>query len=494
MKKISVYVGSAILGSAFTLGAVFFFQPSYKISVPHAEQTTSKHIVQTTNFNNAHSSSSQWFDFTEASAKVMPTVVHIATATTVRSSAYPPGFELWQEFFGPQWGLPQQQEKKDVRKGSGSGVIVQKDGYIVTNNHVIQDADEITVTLNDKRSFTATVIGADPNTDLALIKIDADSLDIIEFTNSDAVKVGEWVLAVGNPFNLNSTVTAGIVSAKGRNINILKQKYAIESFIQTDAAINPGNSGGALTNATGELIGINTAIASPTGSYSGYGFAVPSNIVSKVIFDIKTYGFVQRGFLGVSIREVNAELVKEKKLTVSEGAYIESVIEQGAAKKAGIEPGDVITEIDGIKITSPSEIQEIIGRRSPGEEVAVTVVRKSATRTLQLILTNKDGEQKLSEKATLDLIAALGISVKDADAKLLKTMNLKSGVQVTAIETGVVQKHTNMRQGFVITKVDNVIIKNAEQFTTLINAKKGGVLIEGSYPDAVGTFYYAFGL
>ncbi len=492
MKKIVMFIGSAILGSLLTFGMVYFFGGHIPSISDTVVANSPSEFVQQTEYRGS-ASAFTGFDFTEASAKVMPTVVHIGTKTTVRSSAYPPGFELWQDFFGPQWQFPQQ-EKTDVREGSGSGVVVQKDGYIVTNNHVIKDADEITVTLHDRRSFTAKVIGTDPNTDLALIKIDADSLPVIQFANSDEVKVGEWVMAVGNPFNLNSTVTSGIVSAKGRNINIFKQKYAIESFIQTDAAINPGNSGGALTNAMGDLIGINTAIASPTGAYTGYGFAVPSNIVSKVIFDLKTYGVVQRGFIGVSIRQIDSKLADEKKLKVTEGAYVESLVENGAGDKAGVKIGDVIVEIDGIKITSPSEIQEIIGRRSPGDEVVIKVNRKGEIKTMNLVLTNKDGEKTLTEKGAIDVIANLGITVENADPKVLKKLNKTSGVQVTDIQSGVIQKHTSMRKGFIITKVDNQIIKDSAQFADIMKDKKGGVMIEGVYPDVPGTFYYAFGM
>ena len=424
----------------------------------------------------------------------MPTVVHIETRVSVRTSAYPPGFDIWKEFFGPQWSIPQQEES-NIRKGSGSGVIVSHDGYIATNNHVIQNADEIEVTLHDKRKFIAKVIGTDPNTDIALLKIEAEELIPITFANSDEVKVGEWVLAVGNPFNLNSTVTAGIVSAKGRNINILKQQYAIESFIQTDAAINPGNSGGALTNIHGDLVGINTAIASPTGSYSGYGFAVPSNIVSKVIYDLKTYGIVQRGFLGVSIREVDSKLAEEKKLHVNKGVYIDEIADKGAASKSKLQKEDVILAIDDIPVETTSEIQEIIGRRSPGDVVAVKIDRFGKEHTISVTLTNREGNVALTEKSSGDeIIATLGIRVTEADKKTLSKINKKYGLEVTEINDGLIRKHTSMRAGFIITQVDKTPITSVEQFTTIMKNKKGGVMIEGVYKDIPGTFYYAFGM
>lgn len=490
MKKFLVLTGSAIVGSALTIAFLYAVNPKIVNVSDSIVQTSQPSMVQTVSYSAA--SIGNGIDFTQAAEKVMPTVVHIATKTTVRSSAYPQGFDLWREFFGDSWDIPQ---KENVQQASGSGVIVQKDGYIVTNNHVVKGADEISVTLHDKREFSAKVIGTDPNTDLALIKIEADDLSAISFANSDNVKVGEWCLAVGNPFNLNSTVTAGIVSAKGRNINILKQKYAIESFIQTDAAINPGNSGGALTNASGDLIGINTAIASPTGSYTGYGFAVPANIVSKVIYDLKTYGIVQRGFLGVSIRDLDSKLANEKGYKINKGVYIESVSDNGAADKAGIKAGDVIISIDGVSVTSSTELQEIIGRRAPGDAIRVGIVRNGdKDMVFDVHLTNKDGKETLTEKASEDICNKLGITVQNANEKILKKIGISNGVEVTSIEEGVIQKHTNMRKGFIITKVDNENIKNTEQFIQIMQNKKGGVMIEGVYPDVAGTYYFAFGM
>ncbi|MDR2962945.1 MAG: Do family serine endopeptidase [Bacteroidales bacterium] len=494
MKKIAMYFGAAFLGGVC---AFLLFKAgqstNVNISDSAAVQMENCNARSTAYYDAAQAGRGMQGDFVEASAKVMPTVVHIATKTTVRSSAVPPGMEMWQEFFGPNWQFPQQ-ERSNVRQGTGSGVIVQPNGYIVTNNHVITGADEITVTLHDQRSFTAKVVGADPNTDIALIKIDADSLPIITFANSDDVQVGEWVLAVGNPFNLNSTVTAGIVSAKGRNINILQQKYAIEAFIQTDAAINPGNSGGALTNAVGDLIGINTAIASPTGAYSGYGFAVPSNIVLKIMSDLKQYGVVQRGFLGVSIRTVDAELVKNNSLKVRQGVFVEEVLPSGAAEKAGLKKEDVIVKVDNVAVASVADLQGIIGRHAPGDKVNVTVNRKGTEKVFTLTLTNASGGETVTTKATVDVLANLGISIQNAPEKTLKAIGKPSGVEVTAIQEGIIQKHTTMRSGFIITKVDNTVIKTADQFTDLMKDKTGGVMIEGMYPNLPGVFYYAFGM
>lgn len=489
MKRIFVTALTAFLGAAAAVGIMYVINPKTIQVSDSIAQNQESAFVQNVSYSNSPGAG---IDFTEAAEKVMPTVVHIATKTTVRSSAYPPGFDLWQEFFGESWDLPQ---RENVQQASGSGVIVQKDGYIVTNNHVVKGADEIMVTLHDKREFTAKVIGTDPNTDLALIKIEADDLSPISFANSDNVKVGEWCLAVGNPFNLNSTVTAGIVSAKGRNINILKQKYAIESFIQTDAAINPGNSGGALTNAAGDLIGINTAIASPTGSYTGYGFAVPSNIVSKVIYDLKTYGIVQRGFLGVTIRDMDSKLAEEKGYKIKAGVYVESVSDNGAADKAGITKGDVITIVDDVPVKTSAELQEIIGRKTPGDVIRVGVVRDGVKdMVFDVHLTNKDGNEKVVSKSDEDVLNVLGISVKNADAKTLKKLGLSNGVEVTEVGDGAIKKHTNMRKGFIITKVDNENVKDAETFAEIMKGKSGGVMIEGVYTDVAGTFYYAFGM
>lgn len=290
-------------------------------------------------------------------------MVHVKTTfqTSTRNYSTDPFFDF---FFGrPERSYPQQPQE---RVGTGSGVIISEDGYIITNNHVVQKSTNVEVTLNDKRSFPATVIGTDPSTDIALLKIDAKNLPVIPFGNSDALKIGEWVLAVGNPFNLTSTVTAGIVSAKARNINILDADMKIELFIQTDAAVNPGNSGGALVNTRGELVGINTAIASQTGSYTGYSFAVPISIASKVVADLKEFGVVQRAVLGVEIRDINDEFAKEKKLTLLNGAYVVNVVENSSAQDAGIEPGDIITNINGTKVKSVAQLQEQIGRYRPG--------------------------------------------------------------------------------------------------------------------------------
>src|SRR6187431_1132341 len=323
-------------------------------------------------------------DFTTAAEKVMPAVVHIrSTQDSPRRDEQEQYLDPFRDFFGPR--APQ-----GPSQSSGSGVIINAEGYIVTNNHVVQDADVVEVTLYDNRNYKAEVIGTDPDTDLALVKINEKGLPSLSFVDSDKAKVGEWVLAVGNPYNLNSTVTAGIISAKGRNINILNRNSgegstAIESFIQTDAAINPGNSGGALVNLSGGLLGINTAIASPTGSYSGYGFAVPANIVSKITEDLIQFGAVQRGWLGVSIGSVNSQLAKEFDLQVREGAYISGFAEKSSAKESGLKEGDVVVKIDETPIRTSTALIEYIGRHRPGDKVNMVINRKGKELTLPVV-------------------------------------------------------------------------------------------------------------
>ena len=430
-------------------------------------------------------------DFTEAAEIAMPAVVHIKSTKNIRKQTATQRHPL-EEFFWPD--MPTVPRMQSPVVSTGSGVIISADGYVITNKHVIEEADEIEISMHDNRTFKAQLIGADPSTDLALLKLDGTDFPFLKFGPSDQVKVGQWVLAVGNPFNLNSTVTAGIISAKGRNINILRDKYAIESFLQTDAAINPGNSGGALVDLSGQLIGINTAIASPTGSYSGYGFAVPSEIVRKIAADLRDYGVVQRGFLGVSIADVNAELAKEKNLKVTEGVYISDVLDNGAAKLSGIEKGDVITSINSLPIKSTSQLQEAIGRERPGDTINLTVDRFGKEKKFAVILTNKSGATGLVSKDQSNLLEELGIEVRTLDKAERAAMGLEGGVKVTEIVAGKIYKFTDMRAGFVIVRIDKSSISTVEELVAALKDKKGGVMIEGRYPDIQGTVYYAFGM
>ena len=427
-------------------------------------------------------------DFTYAAEKTTEAVVHIRSS--VRSEANPvmPPNPFW-EFFGES--MPSQPRESQA---SGSGVIISENGYIVTNNHVVEDASRIEVTLNDNRNYEAKLIGTDPSTDLAVIKIDESELNFLPFANSDAVKVGSWVLAVGNPFNLASTVTAGIVSAKARNINILRDNYAIESFIQTDAAINRGNSGGALVDLNGDLIGINTAIATPTGTYTGYAFAVPSNIVKKVTEDLIEYGMVQRGFLGVMIRNVNPQLSQDQDLGISNGVLVDSLTANSAAGQAGIKKGDVIIAVNGQKVKTSPELQEKVGRKRPGESVDITVLRNGKELSFEVILNNKEGKSEyLAKVERPELLQDLGIAIKNLDTKSRQDLNISGGVEVERVGPGKIRKYTSMAPGFVIHKVNNKTVKDKTHFLELIEKEDGGIMLEGYYPDKEGEYFYAFG-
>ena len=359
MKSIAKIFLVSALGGAITLGIykTFLEEPQVERIIQQTEQPS---FVRTSLTPLAEGG------FTEAAEKSVNSVVHVRTAV---ESQYQPSSPL--EFF---FGRPQGSQPR-LQLGSGSGVIVSKEGYIVTNNHVVENAQEVKVTLNNNKEYDAKVIGADPTTDIALLKVDAEDLPFLTFSNSDNVRLGEWVLAVGNPFNLTSTVTAGIVSAKSRNIGVINDRAAIESFIQTDAAVNPGNSGGALVNTRGELIGINSAISTHTGSFEGYSFAIPSNIVRKVVEDLLEFGTVQRAFIGVNISDITPRIASELDLEVSNGVYVGGVTENGAAENAGIQTGDVIMAIDGQRVTKSSELQEIIGRKRPGDQVKIDLDR-----------------------------------------------------------------------------------------------------------------------
>ena len=377
-KFLSLVAVSAIVGA----GAGYWAsrEAANQSSVPGANAPGSKAPVSLVSYSGQTSSQGiAPVDFTQAAERSVEAVVHVKTKY-YRQQQYVDPF--YQFFFG----RPQQSQQPSAM-ASGSGVILSNDGYIVTNNHVIEDANEIEVVLNDKRTFTAKLIGTDPNTDLALLKIEATNLPTIEIGNSDDLRVGEWVLAVGNPFNLTSTVTAGIVSAKARSINILNSDMKIESFIQTDAAVNPGNSGGALVNTQGQLVGINTAIASQTGSYAGYAFAIPTAIMQKVVADLRQFGTVQRALLGIRMLDITQQVKDQLSLESMEGVYVGEVISGSAADKAGMKAGDVIVQVDGRPINASSQLQEQIGRKNPGDQITILVRRGQRSLTLQVTLT-----------------------------------------------------------------------------------------------------------
>lgn len=415
--------------------------------------------------------------FVEASENTINSVVHVTTKVVRTQVQRDPFYEF---FYGPGTG---NREYKQYGAGSGSGVIISTEGYIVTNNHVIQDAAEIEVILNDNSKYSAKVIGTDPSTDIAVLKIEAKGLKAIPLGNSDDLRVGEWVLAVGNPFNLTSTVTAGIVSAKARNINLLSDKtrptaVPIESFIQTDAAVNPGNSGGALVNTKGELVGINTAIASETGSYTGYSFAVPVNLVNKVMRDIIDFGIVQRGYLGVQIADINQEIKEENKLPSTKGVFISGITEDGGADKAGVKKNTVILKVGSKDVNSVAELQEEIGKRRPGDKVSLTIRTSDGEQEIkEVLLRTADGNTDLKTKEEMSKTSALGATFGDLTTKEKKELSLTYGVKVKSIEPGKL-KSLGLEEGMVISKINQEPVESVEQLTSKLNSQKGGVLLE----------------
>lgn len=481
MKKILTAFLIAVMGGAAALGLnQLFFKPD----MPVAGANTSSPVRLA-----GLTSGGSLPDFTAAAEESVHAVVHVTTKFTSQQTYYDP----FQGFFGGNGmqTIPREQQS------SGSGVILTSDGYIVTNYHVVENADNIYVTLNDKRKYDAKVIGTDPNTDLAVIKVEEKDLPFVAYGNSDEVRIGEWVLAVGNPFNLTSTVTAGIVSAKARNINIISGNGsgagAVESFIQTDAAVNPGNSGGALVNTQGQLIGINSAIASSTGSFSGYSFAIPVNLVRKVVSDLMEYGTVQRGYLGVNIRDVDANLVKEKNLDKLKGVYVDGVIDEGAAKDAGIESGDVITRVGDVEVNNVPELQEQINRFRPGDKVVVTYSRGKKEKTASVVLKNKNNSTSLLKKEDITNAAeSLGATFETLAPEEMKRLNIDNGLRVSKLAAGKL-RNAGIREGFIITTVDHKKVSSPDELKQTLDNKKGGILIEGVYPNG-SKAYYAFGM
>jgi len=434
-------------------------------------------------------------NFVAAAAATTPAVVHVMT----EYKAEPQQHSRMQmdpflrQFFGDQFE-GRQREPQGGGEGSGSGVIIAANGYIVTNNHVIDKASKITVVLDDKRKYDAELVGADPSTDLAVLKVKADNLPFIKYGNSDEVKVGQWVLAVGNPFNLNSTVTAGIISAKGRSIGILAKEQngmGVESYIQTDAVVNPGNSGGALVNTNGDLIGINSAISSHTGSFEGYAFAVPSSIVSKVVDDLLKYKVVQRALLGVRIQEVDARLASEKKLNTLNGVYVQGLGDKSSAAAAGLKVGDIITDINGIAVNTASQLQEQVSRFRPGDKIKVGYLRGSSKQVASATLFNASNTTAVVKELPAEAVITYeGAKIAPVAARLQNLLGIDGGAQITGIKSSNF-KETGMADGFVITRIDkNAVRKPADVQAYLDEAKdSSGALVEGVYPDGRKAFY-----
>ncbi len=421
-------------------------------------------------------------NFVDVADKAIHSVVHIKTTYNSEHSnqnAMPD-----QQFFDPFEFFNNKIIPHGPQQASGSGVILTPDGFLVTNNHVIQSASKIEVGLDDKRTYIAELVGADPETDLALLKIEESGLHFLQFGNSDNLRIGEWVIAVGNPLSLTSTVTAGIVSAKGRDINLLRQKteYAIENFIQTDAAVNPGNSGGALVNMNGELIGINTAIASETGSYAGYSFAIPVNIVKKVLDDIKKYGEVKRAILGVRIQDITAELAKQEGLNEIKGVFVPEVVLGSAADKAGVKKGDVLLKINNVDVNSSSQLQAQVSLYYPGQKVNLTLKRNNSLKIVEVTLRSKDGKIGFESETLQETISLHGATFENITNTDKAKLKIQNGVRITKLSKGPFMLKS-IPKGFIITAIDKQPVYTAKEISLMLKDKKGSTLIDGILPD-----------
>ena len=424
--------------------------------------------------------------FVDAAEKTVNTVVHIRTEIVSKGNSYYDFFgSLLEQLYGGQM-----QDPNNVSVGYGSGVVISPDGYIVTNNHVVEGASKIEVTFNDKHKRTATIIGNDPSTDLALIKVDAKDLEYLTFADSDQVRVGEWVLAVGNPFNLTSTVTAGIVSAKARNINILGDGSTIESFIQTDAAINPGNSGGALVNMDGNLVGVNAAIASRTGSYEGYSFAIPSNIVKKVVEDFLQYGALQRAYIGVSIAEITEELAEAKGIEVTSGVYVIDVHENGGAKAAGIKKDDIILSINNITVNSNAQLIGVVGQYRPGDRVKVKLQRNGNIIEKEVTLKNLEGTEEMHRETDSFYNEVLGIKAQALPSSLKSELGINYGLKIVEVKDGIF-KQKGITNDFIILSVNHQRVSSENELRKALNSDRNGkIRIEGI--NSTGTYNITF--
>lgn len=479
-KAINMFV-VAVLGGAVALGAGELLKEE---SSPTIVERTVETPSNFTNYPGSIEISSM--DFTLAAEKTVNAVVHVRTESEVDTPYNP-----WMELFGYEEGEAQ------VQHGSGSGVIISNDGYIVTNNHVIEGATKISISLNNNKSYNGRIIGTDPSTDIALIKIDEENLPSVTFGDSDKLRIGEWVVAVGNPFDLTSTVTAGIVSAKARNINLLRGDanrdiFPIESFIQTDAAVNPGNSGGALVNTAGELVGINTAIASRTGSYSGYSFAVPSSMVEKITRDLMEYGNVQRAFIGIRIGDVSELMAEELGLDEVSGVYVNELTENGAAHAAGIQAGDVILKVGGKDVSNVAELQERVSRYRPGDTLSVEVWRDAQIKRVSVVLRNKDGLATIDKKPVRNFVNFLGADLSNLGDSERKQLGIEGGAKVIGLHEGKLSR-SGVKRNFIITEVNGQKISDSKELVDALDGEKGGVLIEGLYPNGQKA-YYGFGM
>ncbi|MBR2051279.1 MAG: trypsin-like peptidase domain-containing protein [Bacteroidales bacterium] len=486
-KALFLTLCAALIALSILTINLYSSQKEIKQSIANAEMRLSSDNESTVPSVKANYMSYEDGDnFVGAAEKTVNTVVHIKTEVVSKGNSYYDFFgSLLEQLYGGPMQMP-----NNVSVAYGSGVVISPDGYIVTNNHVVEGASKIEVTFNDKHKRTATIIGNDPSTDLALIKVEASDLEYLAFADSDEVKVGEWVLAVGNPFNLTSTVTAGIVSAKARNINILGDGSTIESFIQTDAAINPGNSGGALVDMDGNLIGINAAIASRTGSYEGYSFAIPSNIVKKVVEDFLQYGSLQRAYLGISIVEITEELAEEKGITEMSGVYIMNVEERGGAKAAGIKEDDILLSVNNIPVNSNSQLIGVIGQYRPGDKVKVKVQRKDEILVKEVTLKNLEGTEEMHKEGESFYNEVLGIKVRPLSSSTKSELGINYGLELVEVKEGVF-KQKGITDDFIILSVNYQKVSSENDLKKALNADRNGkIRIEGT--NSTGTYNITF--
>ncbi len=484
-----LFVTLSVLFAALSVLTInlYLSQQDMKKSLADAElRQTSMNGNQAPMLRASYMTNDEGESFVDAAEKTVNTVVHIRTEIVSKGNSYYDFFgSLLEQLYGGQMQVP-----NNVSVGYGSGVVISPDGYIVTNNHVVEGASKIEVTFNDKHKRTATIIGNDPSTDLALIKVDAKDLEYLTFADSDQVRVGEWVLAVGNPFNLTSTVTAGIVSAKARNINILGDGSTIESFIQTDAAINPGNSGGALVNMDGNLVGVNAAIASRTGSYEGYSFAIPSNIVKKVVEDFLQYGALQRAYIGVSIAEITEELAEAKGIEVTSGVYVIDVHENGGAKAAGIKKDDIIISINNITVNSNAQLIGVVGQYRPGDRVKVKLQRNGNIIEKEVTLKNLEGTEEMHRETDSFYNEVLGIKAQALPSSLRSELGINYGLKIVEVKDGIF-KQKGITNDFIILSVNHQRVSSENELRKALNSDRNGkIRIEGI--NSTGTYNITF--
>jgi Do/DeqQ family serine protease len=474
-------VAASFLTGALAVGSVWAYQKYQPSSFTTNSQPQTSLFANTKYSDNT--ATAPMVDFEKAATKASPAVVHIRTtlkASRAGNMSQIP--DALKDFFGKGFGDDDQGEMP-AQRASGSGVLINSDGYIVTNNHVVDGATEVTVTLNDKNDYKAKVIGTDPSTDLAVVKIDAKNLPYVSFANSDNVHLGQWVLAIGYPLNLETTVTSGIVSAKARNIGInsTKSNSAIESFIQTDAAVNPGNSGGALVNTDGDLIGINSAIASPTGSYAGYAYAIPSNLVQRVANDIIKYGSAKRAYLGIMLPNDKLSADERSKNNIKEGngVYVMDVAKGSTAEEAGIQKGDFITKLNSVPVLSGTELMGKIGSLRPGDQIEITYAHDGTEKTVKATLKGAAGNY-----SSMQAVNQLGATFENLSRDQAERLNIESGVVVRSLGQGLLTEQTRMREGFIITKVNGEKVHSVDELKSALKNAGNTAVISGIYPQS----------